>query len=390
MNRQRSPLSAISPILVDRGGEFMTVFSNPSNKAILNISLMQRLRSVGGQFVALSELGAERARVWDELEALERFGFQIEHHPVLGVAYRGPTPRLCPDQIEHGLRTRWIGRRIAVWNRVASTNDLAARAASTLANDGLVVLAEEQTAGRGQRGRSWVVPPQSSILMSVLLFPPLKLRPTDLEPCASLAWLTALAAVATAELVSEWTGHTARIKWPNDVRVDGRKIAGILVERALAPANPTFHRGAGPSAEGGVVVGIGLNGNIDLESFPLELRSRATSVESLTRTVIDRSELARDLIRRLDHWYDRVMSEGVFVLSTPWRERSEHLGNLVCVRLPGDQVRGRLVDLDLRHGLTIELSQEQDPANAPVSTLTQSRGRTLRQVAIDHVLALEA
>ena len=366
------------------------MFSNPSSKAILNISMLERLRSAGGQFVALSELGVERAQVWDELNALERFGFQIEGHPFLGAAYRGPAPRLCPDQIEHGLSTLRIGRRIAVWNRVSSTNDLAARAASTMANDGLVVLAEEQTAGRGQRGRRWVVPPQSSILMSVLLFPPIKLTPTDLELRASLAWLTALAAVATAELVSDWTGHQARIKWPNDVRVDGRKVAGILVERALAPANPASYRESGPPAERGVVVGIGLNGNIDLESFPKELRSRATSIEDLAGTMIDRSDLARDLIRRLDHWYDRVMNEGVFVLSTPWRERSEHLGNLVCVRMPGDQVRGRLVDLDLRHGLTIELPQEQASANAPVADLTQTRGRKLRQVAIDHVLALDA
>ena len=128
-----------------------------------------------GQFVPLVDLGEDRAQVWEDLEALERFGFQIERHPYLGAAYRGPTCRLCPDQIEHGLKTRGIGRRIAVWNRVGSTNDLAARAGSTPANDGLVVLAEEQTAGRGQRGRIWTAPARSSILMSVLLFPPPRL-----------------------------------------------------------------------------------------------------------------------------------------------------------------------------------------------------------------------
>ena len=166
------------------------------------------------------------------------FGFGIEQHPYRGAAYRGPAERLCPDQIEHGLATRWIGRRIAVWNRVTSTNDLAARAGTSASNDGLVVLAEEQTAGRGRRGRSWTAPPRSSILMSVVLFPPPHLAPAVPEAAFGCAWLTALGAVATAEVVAAWTGRDATIKWPNDVRVDGRKIAGILVERVPAPAGP--------------------------------------------------------------------------------------------------------------------------------------------------------
>ena len=206
------------------------MLSTPPDPATLNIALLERLRSACGQFVSLVDLGGDRTRVWDDLDALTRFGFQIERHPYLGAAFRGPACRLCPDQIEHGLRTRTIGRRIAVWNRVGSTNDVAARAASTLANDGLVVLAEEQTAGRGQRGRLWTVPPRSSILMSILIFPPDELRALRLEAHAGNAWLTALAAVTTAELVTDWTGRDARIKWPNDVRVEGRKIAGILVE----------------------------------------------------------------------------------------------------------------------------------------------------------------
>ncbi len=205
--------------------------STQPDPATLNIALLERLRSACGQFVSLVDLGADRQRVWNDLDALTQFGFQIERHPYLGVAFRGPADRLCPDQIEHGLETRIIGRRIAVWNRVGSTNDVAARAASNLANDGLVVLAEEQTAGRGQRGRLWTAPPRSSILMSVLIFSPADSRASRLEAHAGAAWLTALAAVSTAEVVASWSGCDARIKWPNDVRVGGRKVAGILVER---------------------------------------------------------------------------------------------------------------------------------------------------------------
>src|SRR4051794_14670330 len=317
--------------------------------------LLDKLRDAAGQFISLAELGREAGRVRGDLEALEAFGYQIEHHPYLGAAYRGPTARLCPDQIEHRLGTRRIGRRIAVWNRVGSTNDLAARAASTMANDGLVVLAEEQTAGRGQRGRTWTVPARSSILMSVLLFPPPELAPLGPEAALGCAWLTALAAVATAELVTSWTGRDARIKWPNDVRVDGLKVAGILVERALPLAGPARRDlDPGPSLPG-VVIGIGLNADLDLEAFPPELRQRATSVKILSgAAAIDRSELARDLIRRLDAWYELGLTGGPATLSAPWRDRSEHLGQVVRVVTPGDRLCGRLVDLDLREGMLLE------------------------------------
>ena len=124
----------------------------------VNIPLLDRLRAAGGAFVPLAELGANLDRLRRDLDELEAFGFAIERHPYLGAAYRGPAGRLCPDQIEYELGTRRVGRRVAVWNRVTSTNDLAARAAASTANDGLVVLAEEQTAGRGRRGRTWVGP----------------------------------------------------------------------------------------------------------------------------------------------------------------------------------------------------------------------------------------
>ena len=230
--------------------------SNLGEMTVLNIPLLDRLRAAAGEYVPMDGLGSDPERVRGDLEALASFGFGIERHPYRGVAYLGPADRLCPDQIEHDLATRRIGLRIAVWSRVTSTNDLASRAAASLSNDGLVVLAEEQTAGRGRRGRRWTSPPRSSILMSVLLFPPAHLAPPVPEAAFGCAWLTALGAVATAEVVTAWTGRDATIKWPNDVRVNGRKIAGILVERATrhhrpdAPDAPASPLAASSSASG--------------------------------------------------------------------------------------------------------------------------------------------
>jgi BirA family biotin operon repressor/biotin-[acetyl-CoA-carboxylase] ligase len=312
------------------------------------------------------------------------FGFGIEQHPYRGASYVAPAERLCPDQIEYDLAARWVGRRIVVWNRVTSTNDLASRAGDSRSNDGLVILAEEQTAGRGRQGRSWTAPPRTSILMSALLFPPPDLMPADPPGGSGLAWLTALGAIATAEVVSDWTGRTAKIKWPNDVRVDGRKIAGILVERSRAPDR-------GPTAQPawGAVIGIGLNANLRHHDFTPELAVLATSLLiERDGAGVDRSELARDLIRRLDHWYDRIRALGPESVSSVWFERSEHRGCLIVVSTPRNRFVGRLVDLSLCTGVTIEPSSAESGSQpSRATTLPLADIRTIEPFQHNHFAA---
>jgi BirA family biotin operon repressor/biotin-[acetyl-CoA-carboxylase] ligase len=362
------------------------VSSTAPAMARLNIPLLDRLRAASGDYIPLGELGPDLERVRDELDALLSFGFGIEQHPYRGAAYHGPAERLCPDQIEHGLRTRWIGRRIAVWNRVTSTNDLAARAGTSATNDGLVILAEEQTAGRGRPGRSWTAPARSSLLMSVVLFPPARLAPAEPEAAFGWAWLTVLAAIAAAEVVVSWTGRDARIKWPNDVRVSGRKIAGILVERTPAPGQPATARKGAPASEPGwgAVIGIGLNANLSRDGFPPELAARATSLQIERRgEPVDRSELARDLIGRLDHWYDLSRSRGAHTLNTPWCARSEHLGRIVRVATPSASLIGRLIDLDVRLGLTLV------PEPAPLERAAAGDAPPLTRLPLAEILSIE-
>ncbi|MEO6811511.1 MAG: biotin--[acetyl-CoA-carboxylase] ligase [Isosphaeraceae bacterium] len=298
----------------------------------MNIPLLLQLRDAGGQFLGIDYLGMDRDRLGVEVAELEAFGVALEWHPYLGIAYRGHAERLCPDLIEWSLGTQHVGRRVAVWNRVASTNDLAARAAGSLANDGLVILAEEQTAGRGRRGRAWSAPAQSSVLMSVLLFPPAWL--------ADPGWLTALGAVATAEVVEAWTGQPARIKWPNDVRVEGRKVAGILVERGL-----------------GAVLGIGLNVNITAADLPADLQESATSLQVLRVEPLDRSEVVRSLIRRIDAHYLNGLNGDDALLNACWRDRLELRGLRVQVQTTSEIIHGCLFDANLRHGLTLKTDQ---------------------------------
>ena len=327
----------------------------------LNIRLLDRLREAGGEFVAWPVLNAESSQAAAEVAALADFGFRLESHPVHGVAYRGPSPRLCPDQIEHNLGTQVIGRQVAVWNRVTSTNDLAMRAASSRSNHGLAILAEEQTAGRGSRGRVWTAPPRSSVLLSVLLFPPPEL---DDPVC-----LNALAAYSVAGVVWGWLGDrlglkpdsheppSVTIKWPNDVRINGRKVAGILVERGKR-----------------AVIGIGLNVNTLAADFPPELRQIATSLAVELGEPLDRSALVRDLLGNLDVLYHCVLHSGISGLNSCYNWHSEHFGHEVDVQTDQGVISGRLGQLDLRAGLKVGPT-DQDARPIPIAKVASISNR---------------
>ena len=328
----------------------------------LNIPLLDRLRAANGEFVAWTILITEFPDALADIAALADFGFELEPHPVHGVAYRGPSPRLCPDQIEHNLSSQVIGRQVAVWNRVTSTNDLAMRAASSRSNHGLAILAEEQTAGRGSRGRIWTAPPRSSILLSVLLFPPPELDDPVL--------LNALAAYSLAGVVWGWLGDRlglatpvnerpwVTIKWPNDVRIKGRKVAGILVERGK-----------------GAVIGIGLNVNTDAADFPPELRLLATSLAVELGRPLDRSSLASDLLGNLDTLYHCVLHSGLGGLNSCYNWHSEHLGHEVDVQTDQGVISGRLGVFDLVAGLKVGpsfLEARSIPINKVVAITNRS------------------
>jgi len=157
-----------------------------------------------------------------------------------------------------------------------------------------------------------------------------------------------------------------------------------LVERILGPAMPATPEGAKPERRPGVVIGIGLNGNMDREDFAPELRPSACSLSILQDGPVDRSEVARDLIRRLDRWYGLVLRQGVGLLSEAWRTRSEHLDRLVKVSTPEGPARGRLLSLDLQSGLTLEPQPGEGASNGEAD-----RAR-LERIEIGRVLSLEA
>jgi BirA family biotin operon repressor/biotin-[acetyl-CoA-carboxylase] ligase len=224
---------------------------------------------------------------------------------------------MIPPSEEWHLDTGRLGRRVLVYERLGSTNDVAAALAGDPANDGLAVLADEQTAGRGQHGRTWLAGPGQSVLLSVLLFPPPLLR----RPAVLTAW----AAVSVCSLVEDLTGVRARIKWPNDVLLSERKVCGILIEQAHG-------RGVSPGGTDrtlSTVVGIGLNVRQSTADFAAAGLPLATSLAAFAPQPPDTRVLAADLLRRMDAEYDRLSHGDLAELEAKWVRHLDLLGKQV-------------------------------------------------------------
>ncbi len=218
------------------------------------------------------------------------------------------------------LPLRRLGRHVLVFQRLDSTNNVAAELADDPSSEGLAVLAEEQTAGRGQHGRTWLAAPSSSVLLSLVLFPPPNLR----RPAILTAW----AAVAVCTLIQKSIGRQARIKWPNDVYLAGKKVCGILIEQGR-----------------GTVVGIGLNVQQRPEDFARADLPEATSLGIHAPGPLETADIARCLLEQLDSDYDLLRNGDLNTLEALWKWHLGLLGRTVRVECPDRTLEGRLLEL---------------------------------------------
>lgn len=232
---------------------------------------------------------------------------------------------LTPERITAGLHTSVIGRRVLYYPTVDSTNVVAHRMAVAGAEEGLVVVADEQTAGRGRLGRRWIAPAGTSLLFSILLRP--RLRPPQIP------WLTMIVSLAALDGIREVTGVEAALKWPNDVLIDGRKAGGVLTEFGMTGGHLDF-----------AVIGLGLNVNFDPAAVP-ELPPETTSLMVVLGRPVRRLRLLRAILRAADERYLRLLAG-----ESPLQEWTTHLatlGQTVRVRTPSGIEEGVAEDVDV-------------------------------------------
>jgi BirA family biotin operon repressor/biotin-[acetyl-CoA-carboxylase] ligase len=257
---------------------------------------------------------------------------------------------LSPDSIRSGLATRFVGQTVHYWPAVGSTNDELKRLAEAGAPEGTLALADEQTAGRGRlRGRTWVAPARSSLLMS-LLFRPAWLAPTQ------TGQLTMLCALAAADAVAEVAGLQPGLKWPNDLLLDGKKLAGVLTELSFAGDKLAW-----------AVVGVGLNVNADFAG-QADLAATATSLSMAVGRPVSRLRLLHAYLAGVEARYEALRTG-----RSPhreWAARLATLGQAVAVHAPDGVYQG--------------IAEGVDEAGALL--LRQSSGEVVRILAGDVTL----
>ncbi|MGH7597384.1 MAG: biotin--[acetyl-CoA-carboxylase] ligase, partial [bacterium] len=242
---------------------------------------------------------------------------------------RTEKPFWDPDKLQAQFNTDSLGKRLIVFNRITSTNDFLKRLARRGAAAGTLVLADQQTAGRGRLGRSWQSPPGVGLWLSFILRPELSLEIAGVLPLAI--------SVVVAETLAAICGEPFSVKWPNDILADNRKVCGILCEAQISPATGFA---SGSNKLDYVVAGIGINVNQKTRDFNPDWRRRATSLAMIAGHLLDRQNVLVTLVQHLDKALLVNLPQAMPALLAQWRKLCPELGKPIILQQSKTKVTG--------------------------------------------------
>ena len=296
----------------------------------LDAQLLTTLRQAGAGGIGAATLALRLRRdsavVTQRVRKLRDLGYEIEETPHFGFRLVSVPDLLHADDLVSRLPLhRIVGRDIQVFQQTSSTNDVVEKMARDGVAEGVVVFAESQTKGRGRLGRQWVSPPGQGLWFSVLLRPAL--------PPASVTQLTIAAATAVARALRTQSELVPQIKWPNDILMGGKKVAGILTELNAELDQVRY-----------VVIGIGVNVNVT--GFPPELGDVATSLACEAGRTFIRAEIAAAILHELDLDYGRIKRGQFAALAEEWEQHCVTLGRRVQIHIGERTLCGRAESLD--------------------------------------------
>ncbi|WP_100331397.1 biotin--[acetyl-CoA-carboxylase] ligase [Bacillus xiapuensis] len=290
--------------------------------------LLEAFSQADGDFVSgqvLAEIvGCSRTAVWKHIETLRNEGFQLEAVRKKGYRILTKPDKVTENEVLIGLQTNWLGKEIVYKETIDSTQKEALRLAQEDFKEGTVVIAEEQTAGRGRMTRVWHSPKHTGIWMSVILKPPL--------PPYKAPQFTLITAVAVVEAIMEVTGLTPEIKWPNDILINGKKVTGILTE--LQADADQIHS---------LIIGIGIN--VNQKHFPEELEEVATSLALETGETVSRSRLIQEILKNMEACYDIYMEQGFADIKKLWEKYAISVGKQITATTISATIKGKALGI---------------------------------------------
>ncbi len=295
-------------------------------------------RYVSGQALSM-ELGISRTAVWKHVRNLRKMGFQIEASPSKGYSLRASEAPSCFNgiEIQAALTTGIIGKKVFFYPAIDSTNTKAFELARNGEPEGTVVIAGTQSKGKGRIGRRWESPPGVNVYTSIILRP-------DVPPQYAQN-LTFLSAVAVAEAVEAVSPRRPAVKWPNDILIDSRKVAGILMEMDSEADRINF-----------VIAGIGVNVNMKESMLPDSVRPIAASLAEKSGGEVDRIGFVRSLYSSIEKWYKIYSRDGFTPILSAWKSYFDAEGKPIKVNCFNRSISGICAGVDESGALLVRNS----------------------------------
>ena len=280
---------------------------------------------VSGEFLS-NKIGVSRSAIWKHICKLKEECYVIESSPKKGYLLQKSSHMLLPHEIRERLDTKVSGKRdIVYFKETDSTNTRAKDLAGNGAPEGTLVVCEKQTKGRGRKGRNWFSPSEQGIYLSLILRPTISLGEAPM--------ITLLTAAAVAETILSLTQLEVKIKWPNDILVNGKKIAGILTEISTEMDAIDY-----------IVVGLGMN--VNTPSFPGDIREKATSVFIETGKHFPRVLLIGEYLKWHEKYYEILNKVGFEPIIQRWKELTNIIGHQIIVEMIDKKYVGEVQGID--------------------------------------------
>ena len=293
--------------------------------------IVRLLKSNHPQFISgegiSKSLGLSRAAVWKGMKKLQSLGYKISSRPKLGYRLESKSALLLPWEVSDGLQTETIGRKIYYFDTIDSTQNFALGLASKPHENGSIVIAERQTNGRGRQNRKWVSP-RGGIWLSILLRPNFEISQASLFPM--------LTSLALSLAIEKHLGLKPRLRWPNDVTLDNKKVAGILVDGSIESNKIDY-----------LVIGIGINFRVSPKEISKKIAGHTYGVTTLVGRKSDEDSVRflQVFLTELELVYNRMVSGNLSGFKKEWEKRSSTIGRNVKISSPGGQVAGRAVGI---------------------------------------------
>lgn len=282
---------------------------------------------ISGEVLA-KKLGVSRVAIWKQIQRLKDIGYKIIADQNLGYYLIFRPDLLLPQEIQNGLSTAYIGQKIYYFPELGSTNIIAKEKALRReegVNEGTVIIAERQSAGKGRLGRKWFSP-EGGICLSIILYP--RLSPSYITR------ITLMTAVAVVKSIERCAKIKTQIKWPNDILINNKKVCGILTEMSAELDMINW-----------VVVGVGINANISQGEFPEDIKDNSASLKEILGEKISRVRLVQIFLEEFEKCYELLKRMDISSTLKEWKSYSHTLGKKIKVDIREKVVTGEAIDI---------------------------------------------